>query len=280
MPDKERDMTFWDHLGELRGTLLRVLATVLLAAVGFFLIMRWFFDNVILWPCRPDFPLYGMLSFLKGDGDWLPDMTDTAFSISLINVKLGTQLMTHFSASFYLAIVFTFPFIIYQLWRFVAPGLYPNEKRGARKAFLFGNIMFYLGTALGYFVVYPLALRFLSEYQLSDKIQNMLTLDSYMDAFYTTLLSMGLVFELPLLAWMLGKAGIITRRFFSRNRKYAVFCLLVLSGIITPTSDIFTLFIVFVPLYALWEFSALLVPKGEKEPDNAGDDSSAGPAKT
>ena len=86
MSDKERDMTFWDHLGELRGTLLRVLATVLLAAVGFFLIMRWFFDNVILWPCRPDFPLYGMLSFLKGDGDWLPDMTDTAFSISLIIV--------------------------------------------------------------------------------------------------------------------------------------------------------------------------------------------------
>lgn len=261
MSDKERDLTFWDHLSQLRGTLLRIVAILVVAAVGFFFIMRWFFDHVILWPCSPDFPLYSLLSFMSGDGDWLPDMSDTNFSISLINVKLGTQLMTHFSASFYLALVFAFPLVIYELWRFVAPGLYTNEKRGARRAFLFGNIMFYLGTALGYFVVYPLALRFLSGYQLSASIKNMLTLDSYMDSFYTTLLSMGLVFELPLLAWMLGKAGIISRSFFTRNRKYAVFFLMVLSGIITPTSDVFTLFIVFIPLYALWEFSAFLVPK-------------------
>lgn len=264
---EERDLTFWEHLGELRMTLLRIVLILFVFAFVFFFVMRWLFDNVILWPCHADFPLYTMLSFVSGDGEWLPDLSDTSFSISLINTKLGTQLMTHFSASIYMAIVFSFPFIIYQLWRFVAPGLYPRERRGARKAFLYGNLMFYLGTALGYFMVYPLALRFLSEYQLSDTIQNMLTLDSYMDSFYATLLAMGVVFEMPLVAWLLGRMGLIKRSLFTKYRKYAVFGLLVVAAIITPTSDVLTLFLVFVPLYALWELSRLLVPKAKKDDD-------------
>lgn len=259
----DRDLTFWEHLGELRVTFLRIIVTLIVFAFAFFMGMRWLFDNVILWPCNADFPLYSMLSFMSGDGEWLPDLSDSSFSVSLINIKLGTQLMTHFSASFYLAIVFAFPIIIYQLWQFIAPGLYPHERRGARKAFFFGNLMFYLGTTLGYFIVFPLALRFLSEYQLSDSIDNMLTLDSYMDSFYSTIFAIGIVFELPLLAWMLGHMRLITRSFFTKYRKYAIFALLVLSAIITPTSDILTLFIVFIPLYALWEMSRLLVPKPE-----------------
>lgn len=264
----ENDLSFWGHLGELRTALIHIFIILFVFAIGFFFIMPWLFDNVILWPCKSDFPMYSLLSFVNGDGEWLPNLSDTSFSISLINIKLGTQLMTHFSASFYLAIVFAFPFIIYRLWLFVAPGLYPNERRGARKAFLFGNMMFYLGTALGYFVVFPLALRFLTEYQLSATIENQLTMDSYMDSFYSTLLGMGIVFELPLIAWLLGHMGLIKRRFFAKYRKYAAFGLLVLSGIITPTSDILTLFIVFIPLYTLWELSALLVPKGVHEAEN------------
>lgn len=255
------DMSFWEHLGELRGTLFRIAAVVLVFAIAFFFIMRWFFDNVILWPCRPDFPLYSMLSFVQGDGEFLPDMSDSQFSLQLINIKLGTQLMTHFSASLWLAIAFSFPIIIYMLWRFVAPALYPHERRGARRAFLFGNVMFYLGTAVGYFIVYPLALRFLSQYQLSDKIVNTITLDSYMDSFYSTILALGIVFELPLLAWMLGRMGLLTRSFFRRYRRHAIVVLMILSAMITPTSDILTLVIVFVPLYLLWEGSALLVPR-------------------
>lgn len=261
----QKEMTFWDHLGELRGTLLRIVLVVLGFAIGFFFIMRWFFDNVILWPCRPDFPLYKALSFVQGDGEFLPDMSNADFSINLINIKLGTQLMTHITASLWMGIAFAFPFIIYMLWRFIAPGLYPNEKRGAGRAFLFGNIMFYLGVAIGYFIVYPLALRFLSQYQLSDRIDNMLTLDSYMESFYTTILALGLVFELPLLTWLLGKMGFIKRSFFTKYRRHAILGLTALSAIITPTSDILTLMIVFVPLYGLWEGSALLVPKAEPD---------------
>lgn len=260
----DKDMTFWDHLDELRGVIFKIAATVIVAAVVFFIIMPWVFDNVILWPCRGDFPLYTALSFIRGDNRFMPDLGDADFTIQLINIKLGTQLMTHLSASLYLALVVCFPLVIYLLWSFISPGLYEHEKRGARKAFLFGNTMFYVGTAVGYFIVYPMTLRFLSQYQLSDEIANTLTLDSYMDSFYTTVVAMGVVFELPLLTWMLGKMGIITRQFFSRYRRHAIVAIAALAGIITPTTDIFTLAVVFVPVYGLWELSALLVPKTVK----------------
>lgn len=259
------EMSFWGHLQALRSVLLRIAVVVVALAIGFFFIMPWFFDHVILWPCRADFPLYRALDFMQGEGRWMPDMGSSDFSIQLINIKLGTQLMTHFSSSLWVSLSVAFPLVVYMLWRFVSPGLYEKEKRGARKAFLFGNGMFYLGTLTGYFVVYPLALRFLSQYSLSEGISNQLTLDSYMDSFYTIVVSMGLVFELPLVAWMLGKMGLIDRSFFTRNRRYAIFGLLVLAALITPTSDIFTLTVVFIPLYGLWEFGAFLVPRADDD---------------
>lgn len=257
------DLSFWEHLEQLRKVLLRIFIVVLVLGVGFFFIMPWFFDHVILWPCRADFPLYRMLDFIHGDGQIIPDLSTPDFNIDLININLGTQLMTHISASLWLGVAFSFPLIVYLLWCFIAPGLYEHERRGARKAFLFGNIMFYLGTAVGYFLVYPLALRFLSEYTLSDQIANHLTLDSYMDNFYTVIVSMGLVFELPLVAWMLGRMGLLKRSFFKRYRRHAILALAILAGFITPTSDFFTLLVVFIPLYSLWEFSSRLVPKAD-----------------
>lgn len=256
-----QDMSFWDHLSALRSVFFKIMILVVGLMIGFFFVVPWLFDHVIMWPAQGDFPLYRALSFIKGDGEFLPDLGDPNFSVKVINIKLGTQLMTHLSASLYLALTVGFPLIIYLLWTFISPGLYEHEKRGARKAFFFGNLMFYIGTLVAYFLVFPLALRFLSQYELSADIENHLTLDSYMDNFYTIVLSMGVVFEMPLLAWFLGKGGILKRSFFRNNRKYAIFGLTVLSSIITPTSDVFTLVVVFTPLYALWELSALLVPQ-------------------
>lgn len=257
-------MSFWEHFAQLRKVLLRIAVVEITAMVVLFAFMPWIFDNVILWPCRADFPTYDAFSFMHGDGQFLPDMSNDGFGIRLINIKLGTQLMTHMSATLALALTFTFPVIVYQLWTFVSPGLYPHERRGARRAFLFGNVMFYLGLSVGYFLVFPFALKFLNDYTLSGSIANQLTLDSYMDNFYGILVAMGLVFEMPLVAWMLGKAGVLKRSFFHRYRKYAIFGCALMAGIITPTSDVFTLLLVFVPLYGLWEFSALLVPKNIK----------------
>ena len=137
-----------------------------------------------------------------------------------------------------------------------------------RWAFLFGNIMVFAGVAVGYFVVFPLTLRFLAGYQLSEAITNQINLSSYMDTFLMLVLVMGIVFELPLLCWMLSGMGLITRSFFSKYRRYAIVAILVAAAIITPSSDPFTLMVVFLPLYILYEFSALIVkPDEPEEPD-------------
>lgn len=254
------ELGFWGHLDALRRTVTRILVVMFVLAVAFFAFMPWIFDHVITAPCDGDFILYRWLSFIQGDGSWLPNLANQEFHVSLINIELATQFYIHMSSAFYAAFVVAFPYSIYELWRFIEPGLYPNEKRGARKAFFFGNILFYVGMAVGYFVIFPMVLRFLADYNLSDKIASTVSLSSYMDSFYTILLMMGLLFEIPLLAWMLGKAGILHREFFSRYRKHAIVTILILAALLTPTSDIFTLALVFIPVYALWEASAMLVP--------------------
>lgn len=248
----------------MRNVLLRISVAVVAVGIVAFCFMPWIFENVILAPCDSDFILYRLLSGLRGDGAWIPDLSgDRPFDVQIISIELASQFFIHMSASIWVAFIITFPFVLYQLWGFVSPALYAHEKKNARGAFLFGNIMFYLGMAVGYFIVFPLAFRFLADYQLSERIANTVSLTSYMDAFFMLVLMMGLMFELPLLAWLLGKMGLLKREFFKRYRKYAIVGILVISGIITPTSDLFTLFVVFIPIYALWEASALLVPRAE-----------------
>lgn len=248
-------MTFWDHLDDLRGVLVRVAVVVAVCAVAAFAAMPRIFDQVILAPCSPDFWLYG---FLDSAG-----ATDASrpMHIELVSLELTSQFFTHMTAACWTAVVAAFPIIIYLLWSFVAPALYEHEKRGMRRAFLLGNVMFYSGAALGYLFVFPIALRFLATYSLSNAITPIVSLDSYMDNFFTIVLLMGAVFELPLLAWLLGSIGLLHRSFFSRYRRHAIVGLMIVAALITPTGDPFTLLAVFFPIYALWEFSARLVKK-------------------
>ncbi len=264
--ERLQTMTFWDHIDALRSVIIRAGLTVVVMAILFFIAMPWIFDNVILAPCRSDFPFYRVLanlSSLAGGSMWMPDFaTATDFECQLINIQLASQFFIHMSTSFWLAVVISFPVVVYLLWGFVSPGLYPEEKRGAVKAFVWGNVMFYLGVAVGYFIVFPLTLRFLAEYKVSEMVPNQISLDSYMDNFLVLILVMGIVFELPLVAWMLGRAGILTRSFFGTYRRHAVAILLIVAAVITPTGDPFTLMVVFLPVYFLWELSGALVPKG------------------
>lgn len=255
------EMSFWGHLDALRSVVLKIAAVVVALSLVYFAFMPWIFDHIITAPCSSAFPLYRALERAGTLGGLMPKLGATDFHVRLINIELASQFMVHVSASMWASFVTAFPICIYLLWGFVAPGLRASEKRGARKAFVWGNVMFYLGMGVGYFLVFPLALRFLSDYQLSSKIENTVSLTSYMDTFYTLMLVMGALFELPLVAWMLGKAGILRRSFFTRYRRHAIAVLLVGAGILTPTSDIFTLLVVFLPVYVLWEGSALLIPK-------------------
>lgn len=252
-------MNFWDHAEALRGVLIRVAALLAVLTCVIFAAMPYIFDSVILAPCHSDFILYRWLGSFSGSG-LLPESATGTFDVQLINIRLASQFFIHMSTSFWLAVVIGFPMCVYLLWGFVAPGLYEEEKRGVRAAFLFGNLMFFLGVATGYFLVFPLTLRFLADYQLSAMIPNQISLDSYMDNFLMLILVMGIVFELPLVAWMVGKTGFLTRELFSAYRRHAIVVLLILAAVITPTGDPFTLLVVFLPLYLLWELSAFAVP--------------------
>lgn len=265
------EMGFWSHVEALRNVLLRGALIVVAATVILFAAMPWIFDSVILAPCRSDFILYRVFEKITSLSSLLPDFANDGFEVKLINIQLASQFFIHMSTSFWLAVILSMPVLMYLMWDFVSPALYPSERRGARRAFLLGNIMFYLGVAMGYFVVFPVTLRFLAEYQVSEMVPNQISLDSYMDNLMVLILVMGLVFELPLVSWLLGTMGILRRSFFEKFRRHAIAALLILAAVITPTGDPFTLMVVFLPVYGLWEASAFLVPRSEPDDDTPDD---------
>ena len=252
-------MSFWDHLEELRWTLFRVVIALIVFAIVAFAFMPWIFDVVILGPAKADFFLYGYMCKLSRLAPIFPDFCGESLTIDMINIELTAQFFRHLSTSFWVSLIFVCPYILFEIWRFVAPALYDHEKKNIRWVFLFGSIMFFVGCLVGYGVIFPMALRFLYTYSLSDVIHNQLSLDSYMDNFLILVLVMGLVFEMPLVSWLLSQFGILKKSFFRQYRRHAIVVLLIAAALITPTGDPFTLSLVFFPLYGLYEFSRFFV---------------------
>ena len=257
-------MSFWDHLEVFRSSLFRVLGVLLVFMIIYFSILRLFFDSFVLGPTTSDFFLYRWIPYFKSD-----------FHIDIININVASQFMTHVSTSFWFALVTAFPFVIWELWRFVSPALYTNEKRPIRFAFSFGTGMFYLGCLVGYCIVFPFTFRFLTEYELSADITNQISLNSYMGTFLMMIFVMGIVFEMPLLIWVLSRIGLVNKQMLRKYRRHAIVALLILAAIITPSGDPFTLTVVFVPLYLLFELGIVLARPAEKEED---DDEEPAPA--
>ena len=265
-------MGLWEHVDAFRAVLMKMLAVVAVAAAVLFIFMPDIFDLVILAPCKGDFVLYRLFARMSESIPFFPKFQTAGFEVHLINIQLASQFFIHMSTSFWFAVVLMFPVMLYLLWTFVSPALYSNEKRGLKLAFAMGNLMFLLGVLVGYFVVFPITLRFLADYHVSQMVPNQISLDSYMDTFLMLIFIMGLVFELPLLAWLLGKMGILHRDFFKRYRRHAIVALLVVAAMITPTGDPFTLMIVFLPIYLLYEVSALMVSRSSSGSDADSDD--------
>lgn len=260
--EKLQQMSIWSHIDALRNLLLRAAAVLGIFALGTFVVMPWLFDNVVLAPAQGDFFLYKWLGKISTESPLMPDLSpDHDFKLQIININLASQFFTHMSASLWAAVVLAFPILLYLVWQFVSPALYTRERKSFIKVFMFGNLMFYLGIVVGYALVFPITLRFLAEYQLSAQILNQISLDSYMDNFFLLILMMGILFELPLVAWMLGRVGILKREFFAKYRRHAIVVLLIVAAVVTPTGDPFTLMIVFLPIYLLWEVSAVLSPR-------------------
>jgi sec-independent protein translocase protein TatC len=238
-------MTFWDHLDELRGVIVRVLVvTVIGASVAFCLKDELF--AIVLAPRSSDFITYQLLGV-------------EPFCVHLMNIGLTEQFMVHLKTAFYAGVLVASPYIIYQLFRFVSPALYDNERKYATLLCLSGYLMFMLGTALNYLLIFPLTVKFLGTYQVSPNVANMLTLQSYMDTLLMMNLVMGIVFELPVVSWLLGKMGLINAAIMQSIRRHAVVAILVVAAIITPTTDAFTLMVVALPIWLLYELSIVIV---------------------
>ena len=242
---QEETLTFWDHLDVLRSSLIRMAVAVVLFGVVAFVLKDLLFA-VVLAPHTSDFVTYRLL----GVGD---------FSLHLMNTGLTEQFMIHVRTAMYAGLLAASPYVLYELFRFVSPGLYRNERRLALWIVGAAYLMFIVGTLVNYFVVFPLTVRFLGTYQVSPDVANMLTLQSYVDTLLGMSLVMGVVFELPVVSGLLGRMGLITSRMMSLYRRHAAVVILVVAAVITPTTDVFTLFVVALPIYLLYELSIQIV---------------------
>ena len=242
---KTEPLTFWDHLDVLRSSLIRMGVAIVVVAVAAFCLKEELF-SVVLAPRSSDFVTYRLLGV-------------DPFSIHLMNTGLTEQFMIHMRTAIYAGLLVASPYILYELFRFVSPGLYQNERRYAVWIVGAAYVMFLVGTLTNYFVVFPLTVRFLGTYQVSPDVANMLTLQSYVDTLIGMSLVMGVVFELPVVCGLLGRMGLINSRMMSEYRRHAIVAILVVAAIITPTTDMFTLFVVALPIYLLYELSIQIV---------------------
>ena len=269
---EDRELTFWEHLDVLRWALVRIVCLWFVLAIGFFIAMPYIFDPVIMGPCHDNFVFYGFLRKIGEVFNLTGDFFTQKFDIKLQNINLAAPFFVHLTTSFVLSIIILVPYIFWEIWLFISPALYPNEAKGVRKALLLGNVMFYVGMAVGYFMVYPLALRFLSPYDLSDNIDTLISLNSYIDNFMMLILAMGIAFELPLVTWLLSLFGLLTRSTLREYRRHAIVVIVIAAAIITPTGDPFTLTAVALPLYALYELSIFMIKESKDEDDEEEED--------
>lgn len=245
-------MSFWDHLDDLRKVLFKMLAVFFGAAIVLFCFKTFLFDQVIFAPADNDFYLYRLLGTEISLGNFQ-------------NIEISSQFFVHLKVTLLCALVLTFPFLMYQIWRFVAPALYENEKKAIRGAFAFASILFYAGVLLAYFVIFPLMLNFFADYQISTRVENHFSLSAYTSMLLTTSLMFGLVFEFPTLIAVASKMGLVTKDGLKTYRRHALCIIMVLAAIITPSGDPFTLVICTVPLYMLYEFSILICKDNDLE---------------
>jgi sec-independent protein translocase protein TatC len=245
-------MSFWDHLDVLRGSLFRALGAICLCSVLGLVFREFLFDGIVLAPTRSDFIVYRLLGW--------------GFSMELINVEISAQFFVHLKAAFAVGLIVAFPYVVWELWRFLAPALYEREKKAVRTAFGMSTGLFYLGVLVGYFIVLPVCLQFFMNYKVSDAVANTITIGSYMSMFFSMVLLIGVVFEFPTVVLVLNRLGVLDRSALRKGRRYAVIIVLVLSALITP-SDPFSMFVLAIPLYFLYEFSILLCSKLAESPE-------------
>ena len=253
-------LTFGGHLEVLRRMLFRIIAVVMVLAVAIFCFKDKTFE-LLLAPSQWDFVTYRYIEkFLHHLGS---NFTFSEYHINLIATELSSQFMTHISTALYLALLGASPYILVELFRFITPALYENEKKYSVQVAVTMYLLFVIGVLMSYFVLFPISFRFLGTYSVSGLVESNITLKSYISTFTTLTLVMGLVFQLPVIAFFLGKLEVVTASMLKQYRKYAFLVIMFVAAIITPP-DLMTLVLVTIPLYLLYEVSILVLKRMEK----------------
>lgn len=253
----EKEMSFLDHLEELRWHLIRSTIAVVLLGLVAFLAKGFIFDVLLFGPKNPDFPTYRLLCRLSTIIGLEDNFCFKEEAFRIQSRTMAGQFSAHIWTSITLGLVAAFPYILYEFWRFISPGLQENERKNSRGFIIVASLLFFTGVLFGYYVVTPLSINFLGTYQVSEQVFNDFDLSSYTGLVRASVLASGLIFELPIIIYFLTKIGVVTPEFLKKYRKFALVIVLILSAIITPP-DIASQVIVAVPVLILYEISIII----------------------
>lgn len=260
----EGEMSFFQHLEALRWHFLRAAFAVLVFAIFTFIYFDDIYKNIIMAPTHTNFWTYRIIcnvgdslqrmsSFFKAK-DFCVDSID----VKLINTELAGQFNLQLNSSIMIGLILGIPYLLFEIWRFIRPALHDKERKAASGFVFYSSFLFFLGVLFGYYVVTPLSVRFLAGYKVSDDIQNLFSIDSYISSVTMLTLLAGIVFQLPIVVYILASIGILTPKFMREKRRYAIVIILVIAAIITPSPDALTMMIVAFPLFLLYELSILV----------------------
>lgn len=255
-PDKEEIMTFWEHLDVLRKVVFRCIGVWACCSVAAFCFKDLLF-GILFAPAQSDFVLYRGMCRLAELTGW-QSLCPADFTAQFINTELASQFMTHLWVSLWCGVIVACPYLIVQLYGFVAPALYEQEKRYSVLIIGSGILLFACGVLLNYFLIFPFSFRFLSTYQVQEAVVNQIALSSYVSTFLMLCLLMGILFEIPVLVYFLAKLGVVTADMLRGYRKHAFVVICILAAVITPTADVFTLLLVTLPVYLLYELGIMV----------------------
>jgi sec-independent protein translocase protein TatC len=255
-PIEEKEMSFLDHLEELRWHLIRSLAAVIVFTIVAFVSARWIFENVVFAPARPDFPTFKVLCKL-GDAIGYEGLCITDIPFKVQSRNMTGQFTMHIMASFIIGLMIAFPYVCWEVWRFVKPGLQVKERKYSRGAVAAVSVLFFCGVMFGFYVIAPWMVYFLANYSISDMVINEFDITSYVSTVVMLVFGSGLLFQLPVVIYFLTKVGIVTPEFLRKYRKHSIIIILIVAAIVTPPDPLSQMLIT-IPLYLLFEISILI----------------------
>ena len=250
---EEKEMSFLDHLEVLRWHLIRSTLAVIIVGVVAFIAKDFIFDTILFGPKKAEFPTYQFFCQIsKSLG--LDESFCAGPDFRIQSRQMAGQFSAHIWTSIWAGFILAFPYILWEVWRFISPGLYENERKNSRGFILIASLLFFIGVLFGYYVISPLSINFLANYQVSQEVFNDIDLASYISTIRSSVIACGIIFELPIIMYFLTKVGIVTPDFLRKYRKISIVVVLILSAIITPP-DVASQIIVTIPILILYEAS-------------------------